>query len=44
MKSANNLPNVKNLLLWYLNVKDLLKYDTLVLLKDSIEELNSQAK
>lgn len=44
MKSANNLLNVKNLLLWYLNVKDLLKYDTLVLLKDSIEELNSQAK
>lgn len=44
MKSANNLPNVKNLLLSYLNVKDLLKYDTLVLLKDSIEELNSKAK
>lgn len=44
MKSANNLPNVKNLLLSYLNVKDLLKYDTLVLLKDSIEELNSVGK
>jgi len=44
MKSANNLPNVKNLLLSYLNVKDLLKYDTLVLLKDSILELNSRAK
>ncbi len=44
MKSANNLPNVKNLLLAYLNVKDLLKYDTLVLLKDSIEELNTRAK
>jgi len=44
MKSANNLPNVKNLLLAYLNVKDLLKYDTLVLLKDSIEELNARAK
>jgi len=44
MKSANNLPNVKNLLLSYLNVKDLLKYDTLVLLKDSITELNTRAK
>ena len=44
MKSANNLPYVKNLLLAYLNVKDLLKYDTLVLLKDSIEELNARAK
>ncbi len=44
MKSSNNLPYVKNLLLSYLNVKDLLKYDTLVLLKDSIEELNSKAK
>ena len=41
-KSANNLPYVKNLLLSYLNVKDLLKYDTLVLLKDSVEELNSR--
>ena len=44
MKSANNLPYVKNLLLSYLNPKDLLKYDTLVLLKDSIEELNARAK
>ena len=41
-KSANNLPYVKNLMLSYLNVKDLLKYDTLVLLKDSVEELNSR--
>lgn len=40
VKSANNLPYVKNLLLSYLNVKDLLKYDTLILMKDSIEELN----
>jgi large subunit ribosomal protein L4 len=43
-KSANNLPYVKNLLLSYLNVKDLLKYDTLVLFKDSIEELNSRGQ
>ena len=41
-KSANNLPYVKNLMLSYLNVKDLLKYDSLVLLKDSVEELNSR--
>ena len=41
-KSANNLPYVKNLMLSYLNVKDLLKYDILVLLKDSVEELNSR--
>jgi len=44
MKSSSNLPNVKNLLLPYLNVKDLLKYDTLVLIKDSIVELNARAK
>jgi len=43
MKSANNLPYLKNLLTSYLNVKDLLKYDTLVLLKDSVEELNARA-
>jgi large subunit ribosomal protein L4 len=43
MKSANNLPYVKNILTSYLNVKDLLKYETLVLLKDSIEELNARA-
>ncbi len=43
-KSANNLPYVKNILLSYLNVKDLLKYDSLVLLKDSVEELNSKAE
>jgi large subunit ribosomal protein L4 len=42
-KSANNLPYVKNLLTSYLNVKDLLKYETLVLLKDSVEELNTRA-
>ncbi len=42
-KSTNNLSYVKNLMLSYLNVKDLLKYDSLILLKDSIEELNSRA-
>jgi len=43
-KSANNLKYVKNIQLWYLNVRDLLKYNTLVLLKDSAESLNSLGK
>lgn len=43
-KSANNLSYVKNLQVSYLNIKDLLKYNTLVLLKDSLESLNSLAK
>lgn len=43
-KSANNLTYVKNIQLWYLNVRDLLKYNTLVLLKDSVENLNSLGK
>lgn len=40
-KSASNLPQVKTLTLDYLNIKDLLKYTTLVLLKDSVEKLNN---
>jgi len=44
MRSSNNLPYVKNLLTSYLNIKDLLKYKTLVLLKDSVESLNSSVK
>ena len=43
-KSANNLPYVKNIQVNYLNIKDLLKYNTLVLLKDSLESLNSLTK
>ena len=43
-KSAANLPYVKTVLDSYLNIKDLLKYKTLVLFKDSLENLNSLAK
>lgn len=40
-KSAANIPNVKTLTVDYLNVKDLLKYNTLVLFKESVNKLNS---
>ena len=40
-RSASNLPQVKTLTTDYLNIKDLLKYTTLVLLKDSVEKLNN---
>jgi large subunit ribosomal protein L4 len=43
-KSASNLPYVKSILVSYLNIKDLLKYNTLVLLKDSLESINTLAK
>lgn len=43
-KSASNLPYVKTILVDYLNVKDLLKYNTLVLLKDSLSNLDNLAK
>ncbi len=43
-KSASNLPYVKSILVDYLNVKDLLKYKTLVLLKDSLSTLDNLAK
>ena len=43
-KSASNIPYVKSILVDYLNVKDLLKYKTLVLLKDSLDNLNTLAK
>jgi large subunit ribosomal protein L4 len=43
-KSASNLPKVKSILVDYLNVKDLLKYNTLVLLKDSLVNLDNLAK
>jgi large subunit ribosomal protein L4 len=38
-KSARNITNVKTILANYLNVKDLLKYQTLVFLKDSLPKL-----
>ncbi len=40
-KSARNIANVKTLTTDYLNIQDLLKYTTLVLLKDSVEKLNT---
>lgn len=43
-KSASNLPKVKTILVDYLNVKDLLKYNTVVLLKDSLEKLDNLVK
>lgn len=40
-KSARNIPNLKALTTDYLNIHDLLKYTTLVLLKDGVEKLNT---
>jgi len=40
-RSARNIPNVKTLTVNYLNVYDMLKYTTLVLLKESVEKLNN---
>jgi len=42
-KSASNIPYAKTLLVDYLNIKDLLKYDKLVLLQDSVGKLASRA-
>ncbi len=42
-KATRNLNYVKDIQVDYLNVKDLLKYNTLVLLKDSLENINSRA-
>lgn len=43
-KSSANLPFVKTIHTGYLNVADLLKYKTLVLLKNSLESLNASSK
>jgi large subunit ribosomal protein L4 len=43
-KTSANIPYVKSVLVNYLNIKDLLKYNTLVLLKDSLGNLDSLAK
>lgn len=40
-KSFSNIPAVKTILVNYINISDLLKYNTLVLLKNSLENLNS---
>jgi len=39
MRSAHNLPNVKTLLSGYLNMRDILGYDALLLSRDSIEQI-----
>ncbi len=39
-RSSSNIANVKTILVNYLNIADLLKYKTLVLLKDSIDTIN----
>ncbi len=43
-RSSANLPYVKAILVDYLNIKDLLKYKTLVLLKDSLVNLDKLTK
>jgi len=43
-KSSANLPNVKSILVDYLNIADLLKYKNLILLKASLEKLNILTK
>lgn len=43
-KSASNLPYVKTIQVGYLNIADLLKFKTLVLLKSSVEQVNALAK
>lgn len=43
-KSAANLSYVKTILVDYLNIKDLLKYKTLVLLKDSLVNIDKLTK
>ncbi len=40
-RSANNLPNVKTILAHYLNVRDLLQYDNIVMPQAAIEVLES---
>jgi large subunit ribosomal protein L4 len=43
-RSAANLPYVKTILADYLNIKDILKYKTLVIVKDSLDTVNALAK
>ena len=41
-RSTSNIAKAKTLLVDYLNIKDLLKYETLILMKDSIAKLESR--
>ena len=43
-KSSSNLPELKTVLVNYLNIKDILKYKTLIILKDSLVQLDELAK
>ncbi|MCP4522727.1 MAG: 50S ribosomal protein L4 [Candidatus Gracilibacteria bacterium] len=43
-RASANIPYIKNILVNYLNIKDLLKYKTLVLMKDSLDSLNTLTK
>jgi large subunit ribosomal protein L4 len=40
-RSANNLPNVKTLNAMYLNIRDLLKYDVVLVPQSSLEKINA---
>jgi large subunit ribosomal protein L4 len=40
-RSISNIPFAKSVLVNYLNIKDLLKYKTLILLKESLVSLDS---
>jgi large subunit ribosomal protein L4 len=40
-RSANNLPNVKTLNAMYLNIRDLLKYDVVLLPQSSLERITA---
>lgn len=41
VKSANNLPHVKTILVNYLNIADLQKYDTIVFLEEAIGKMEN---
>lgn len=41
-KSTSNIATAKTLLVDYLNIKDLLKYETLVIMKDSLAKLEAR--
>ncbi len=41
IRSAKNLPNVKTLNSMYLNIRDLFKYDVVVLPQASLEKINA---
>jgi large subunit ribosomal protein L4 len=43
-KSTANIPFVKSVLVNYLNIKDLLKYETLFILKESLDNLGTLTK